>query len=157
MTNDFSEYLVFVDESGDHGLESIDPNYPIFVLAFCIFKKADYINLLVPTLQKFKLRHFGHDQIILHEADIRRDRGDFTFLKTLEMKQAFLTELSAIVQQMPFTVVCTAIDKQPYKVRYHRPANPYHVALGYGLERIFYYLRSKSDAERRTHIIVVKP
>ncbi len=29
-----SDYLVFVDESGDHGLTSIEPSYPIFVLAF---------------------------------------------------------------------------------------------------------------------------
>ncbi|HFD87807.1 MAG TPA: DUF3800 domain-containing protein, partial [Gammaproteobacteria bacterium] len=37
MTNEHSEYIVFVDESGDHGLRSIDEAYPIFVLAFCIF------------------------------------------------------------------------------------------------------------------------
>jgi len=36
----FSDYIVYVDESGDHGLENVDPNYPLFVLAFCIFKKG---------------------------------------------------------------------------------------------------------------------
>jgi hypothetical protein len=36
MNEKFSEYIVYVDESGDHGLETIDPNYPVFVLAFCI-------------------------------------------------------------------------------------------------------------------------
>jgi len=30
----FGDYLVFVDESGDHGLARVDPGYPIFVLAF---------------------------------------------------------------------------------------------------------------------------
>ena len=30
----FSKYVVYVDESGDHGLKNIDPNYPVFVLAF---------------------------------------------------------------------------------------------------------------------------
>lgn len=28
----YSDYIVFVDESGDHGLGSIDPSYPMFVL-----------------------------------------------------------------------------------------------------------------------------
>ena len=37
MNNEFSDYIVYVDESGDHSLESIDINYPVFVLAFCIF------------------------------------------------------------------------------------------------------------------------
>jgi hypothetical protein len=30
----FSEWIVYVDESGDHGIASIDPSYPIFVLVF---------------------------------------------------------------------------------------------------------------------------
>ena len=33
----FSDFMVYVDESGDHSLTSIDKNYPIFVLAFCVF------------------------------------------------------------------------------------------------------------------------
>lgn len=29
MRQDFSDYIVFVDESGDHGLKRPDPDYPI--------------------------------------------------------------------------------------------------------------------------------
>ena len=29
----FSDYVVYVDESGDHSLASIDSDYPVFVLA----------------------------------------------------------------------------------------------------------------------------
>ena len=29
----YSDYIVYVDESGDHGLKTIDENYPVFVLA----------------------------------------------------------------------------------------------------------------------------
>ena len=32
--SEFSEYIVYVDESGDHGLVSIDPQYPVFALSF---------------------------------------------------------------------------------------------------------------------------
>lgn len=156
MTAEFSDYLVFVDESGDHGLETIDMGYPVFVLAFCIFRKVDYTGVLVPALQNFKFKHFGHDQVILHEIDIRRDRGDFSFLKTREKKDTFLQELSNIVNEMPFTLVATVIKKEPYKQRYHNPDNPYHVALGYGLERVFYYLRSNGGHEGKTHVIVEK-
>lgn len=38
----FSKYIVYVDESGDHSLNSVDANYPIFVLAFCVFHKRHY-------------------------------------------------------------------------------------------------------------------
>lgn len=150
----FSDYIVYVDESGDHGLKSIDPNYPVFVLAFCIFKKTEYTDRLVPALQRFKFEHFGHDQVILHETDIRKDRGDFAFLKTPERKSAFLGALTRIVADTPFTLICSVILKEPYRRRYANPDNPYHVALGFGLERVFYYLRSRGDAAQRTHIIV---
>ena len=39
MVSEFSDYIVFVDESGDHGLENIDPAYSVFVLVYCIFEK----------------------------------------------------------------------------------------------------------------------
>ena len=35
----FSDFVVYVDESGDHGLKTMDNTYPMFVLAFCVFNK----------------------------------------------------------------------------------------------------------------------
>ena len=138
----FSDYLVFVDESGDHGLDSIDPNYPMFVLAFCIVRKRDYIEQVVPSVQAFKLKHFGHDNVVLHERDIRKDIGAFGFLKTRDTKSAFLDELTDILAAAPFTLICSVIRKEAMKARYHFPENPYHVALGFGLERVHAYLRA---------------
>jgi hypothetical protein len=37
---DFSEYVIFADESGDHGLSSVKPENSLFTLVFCIFKKT---------------------------------------------------------------------------------------------------------------------
>ena len=33
----FGKYIVYVDESGDHGLTKVDRQFPVFTLAFCIF------------------------------------------------------------------------------------------------------------------------
>lgn len=44
LQRNFSEFVVYVDESGDHSLTSIDRNYPVFVLAFCIFYKDHYLS-----------------------------------------------------------------------------------------------------------------
>lgn len=153
-TQNFSDYIVYVDESGDHGLKTIDENYPMFVLSFCIIHKADYAKTVVPLFQEFKFKHFGHDQAILHESDIRRDRGYFGFLKSKQLKTDFMNELTDIVVASPFTLICTAIKKQPYRERYHSPKNPYHVALGYGLERVFYYLQEQGAHQLKTHIVV---
>lgn len=156
LTARFSDYIVYVDESGDHGLKTIDPNYPIFVLAFCIFKKADYSQQIVPALQAFKFTHFGHDQVILHETDIRRDRGDFSCLKTKELKSNFLSELTQIIEISPFTLITTVIKKEEHRKRYNEPSNPYHIALGFGLERVFNFLHIQQAEQNTTHIVVEK-
>lgn len=36
---EFSDYIVYADESGDHRLDRIDPKHPVFVLNFCVFRK----------------------------------------------------------------------------------------------------------------------
>lgn len=156
MTVEYSEYIVFVDESGDHGLDTIDAGYPMFVLAFCIIKKEDYVAQLTPAIQNVKFKHFGHDNIILHERDIRKDVGDFTSLKSREKKSAFMDDLTSIVEATPFTLITCAIRKDALKKRYADPGNPYHIALAFGLERTFYYLRSKGAIASKIHIIVEK-
>lgn len=154
MTEAFSDYIVFVDESGDHGLVSIDSNYPVFVLVFSIFKKEEYINHLVPALQRFKHKHFGHDIVVLHERDIRKDMRDFAFLKKEDKKDAFISELTDLVQQMPFTVIASVIRKEKLKLQYVEPGNPYDMALAFGLGRVFYFLRDQKRVGKVTHIVV---
>lgn len=153
MTQTFSDYIIYVDESGDHGLKNIDINYPVFVLAFCIFKKQDYINTTTQNLQRFKFRHFGHDQVVLHETDIRRDRGAFSFLKSKDTKQQFINELTEIIEKELFALICTAIKKEDYRARHHTPDNPYHVALAYGLKRVFCFLNEQNAHIEKTHIV----
>lgn len=77
-TSNYSDYSVFVDESGDHSVTSIDEGYPVFVLSFCIFKKTKYANEIAPALRMLKFNTFGHDMVILHEQDIRKKCAHFT-------------------------------------------------------------------------------
>ncbi len=73
-----SDYIVYVDESGDHSLESINPRYPLFVLAFCVFQKDQYAQKVIPELSSLKISTSGHDLIILHEQEIRKKTGTLT-------------------------------------------------------------------------------
>lgn len=151
--SDIPEYLVFVDESGDHGLQSIDPQYPVFVLAFCVIGKLVYSRSVLPTMTEFKFRHFGHDQVILHEREIRKDLGEFSFLRDRAKKSAFMDELTAIIADTPMTVIASAIRKDHLVNRYAYPNNPYEIALGFGLERVSRWL-SRRGAHGVTPVIL---
>ena len=38
-----------------------------------MFYKRHYSEKVVPALQKFKFNHFGHDHVVLHENEIRKE------------------------------------------------------------------------------------
>jgi hypothetical protein len=92
-TDQFSDYIVYVDESGDHNLTSIDDGYPVFVLAFCVFHKQHYSTTTIPAIEKFKFKHFGHDCTVLHEHEIRKRKNSFSILNTNEIYDLFVNEL----------------------------------------------------------------
>lgn len=153
---DFSGHIVFVDESGDHGMLRLDPNYPIFALAFCLFEKSSYVEEVCPTLQRFKFRFWGHDSQVLHEHEIRKPNRDYAFLFHAPSRVTFLDELNDIIGKASFQVVATVIRKAEYAGRYARPINPYDLALEFGLERIYRELESCSDVHGITHVVVEK-
>ena len=149
----FSEYIVYVDESGDHALAPLDPHYPIFVLAFCIFEKGDYASLAVPRLEQLKLRYFGHDMVVMHEHEIRKSEGDFRILLRADTRAAFLRDLNALIAELPFTIVASCIRKRAF-VEQHGPlSNPYHAALAAGLAQVYRFLCEREQQQAITHVV----
>lgn len=150
----FSKYIIYVDESGDHSLQSIDDNYPVFVLAFCIFHKRHYSEAIVPALEKFKFNHFGHDQVVLHENEIRKEKGAFNIFRSKEEKVQFLNELTHIIEFSNFILISCTIDKRALKKQVDLESNPYHTALGFCMETLYEFLKEKGEHQKKTFIVV---
>ncbi|MGF6111644.1 DUF3800 domain-containing protein [Pseudomonas frederiksbergensis] len=153
-TGKYSDFIVYVDESGDHGMQKLDPNYPMFVLAFCVFHKRHYCEKVIPSLQKFKFNHMGHDLIGLHELEIRREKGAFSGLfLSRQHKHAFLDELTDIIEASNFVLISCVIDKAVLREKEGSVHNPYHVALGFCLETLYEFLQEKNQQSALTHVI----
>ena len=150
----FSDYLVFVDESGDHGMASVDPNYPAFVLACCLISKTDYVERISPALQRLKFDYWGHDEQVLHEHEIRKPNKDYSFLFNPERRAAFLAAINDLIEQAPFKLVASVIRKIEFAQRYAVPENPYDLGLEFGLERLAMELWSSGQGERVTQVVV---
>ena len=150
----FSDYIVFVDESGDHGLRSIDKDYPVFALSLCVVSKDDYARTVVPSFQAFKFKYWGHDAVILHEHEIRKQRRDFAFLASdRELRSAFMEELTSLVENAPIDIIASVIDKNALRAKYPNPWNPYEIALRFCLERLLRFLLERGQAGRTAHVI----
>jgi len=107
----FSDYIVFADESGDHGLISVDPQFPVFAPVFCVFEKSRYVDEVEPAFRRLKLRWFGHDAAILHEREIRKQMPPFDFLRSADAREAFMNDLNGIMAAAPFHAYVSVIDK----------------------------------------------
>lgn len=154
ITGHFSDYIVYVDESGDHSLTSINPQNPVFVLVFCIFAKDAYRTSIVPAVQKLKFDFWGHDCVVLHSHDIRKSHGEFNILLNAATRAAFVRAMNEIIDLQPFTVIAAVIDKSRHVARYAAPANPYEIALTFCMERLQRWLIEHGQADRTTHVLV---
>ena len=150
----FSDHVIYVDETGDHGLTSIDTQYPVFGLNFCVFEKTHYYNSFVPRVQKFKFDFFGHDSIILYEHQIAKRQEPFLFLHNELKRNQFMGELNQIVSSTELTIISTIIDKRNLIDGYNYPDNPYNLALKFCLESAYKYLQGVNGHADKTHIIV---
>ncbi len=150
----YSKYIVYVDESGDHSLQTIDEQYPLFVLAFCVFHKRHYSESVVPALEKFKFNYFGHDQIILHENEIRKEKGVFNIFRSREQKLQFVDELTEIIERSNFILISCVIDKRSLRKQSDTASNPYNIALRSCLESLYEFLEEKQEHEKKTFVVV---
>jgi hypothetical protein len=145
-----SNFIVFADESGDHSLANVNPVYPVFVLSFCVFRKDDYIETVCPAIQRFKLRWWPHDGVVLHSLHIRRQERPFLFLKSVEKRERFLADLTTALASCPFILIAAVIDKVRLREQYVQPENPYSIALRSCLERTYELLRDWGQQDLET-------
>lgn len=122
--------VLFLDESGDHNLAVIQPSYPLFLLGGVLVDQSYAEGPLEEALRGFKAKLFGREDIILHTADITRNRNGFERLKDTEFRDRFYRELNAVVRDLQFQVVACAIRKDDHLRRYGVAAlDPYMLSL----------------------------
>lgn len=108
----------------------------------CWFRGADYLKFH-EALTAFKQTHIPHnpdEPLILHREDIANARGSFWRLRDPAARAAFDDDLLMLIDRAAFRVVAVVIDKLRLQERYPVPAHPYHLALGFLLQRYCGYL-----------------
>jgi hypothetical protein len=141
-----SRFLAFFDECGDHALDKIDRDFPLFVLALVVVERSVYQTQILPEFNQFKLRYFNHEGINLHSRDIRLAAGPFSLLLNPTIRPQFITELSDIMDRVPFTLFISAIQKQAYlEQRGGNVTNPYDLALEFTMEGLFHFLITQGE------------
>lgn len=134
------EFLVFLDETGDHSLQHIDKQYPIFALGAMFCRSDDYIKIINPIFDELKYKYFDKRHVFLHSTEIRKSRNDFKILMNPEIRSRFFEDLNACISSCPYILTFSLIDKFQHTETYIEPDNPYFLTLSFIMERAFFVI-----------------
>lgn len=139
----FNKYHLFLDETGDHGLSFVDKNFPLFLLAGCLFEGTE-LTKIEQEINKFKMEFFKTTNVILHSRDIRKCEGPFQILFDLEIKKKFYERLNKIISEANFTIFGSGVNKEEHIKKYGKGAkDPYALSLSFIMERLIFCLDKK--------------
>lgn len=134
------KYYFFLDETGDHGLNFVDKNFPLFLLCGCLIRE-DFLADVESKINTFKQDYFKTNKVILHSRDIRKCEGAFQILFNLELKAKFYDDLNSILKGGEYLIIGSAIDKEEHIKRYGKGAkDPYALSISFILERLIFCL-----------------
>jgi hypothetical protein len=136
------QYYLFIDESGDHGLASIDPGFPVFVLCGVIFSEAGYLTFQ-DRVNQLKLEFWESTGVIFHSRDIRKCEKEFQILFDLDKKKTFYEKLNRIIAESEYQIIASAITKEKYIQQYGKLSNVYAISLSNVIEKTIVFLETK--------------
>ncbi|MBU2592577.1 MAG: DUF3800 domain-containing protein [Patescibacteria group bacterium] len=141
-------YYLFLDESGHHGLKTINQEFPILLLCGCVVEKEYYEKVFTPEVEKLKQKYFNRVDIILHSRDIRKWQNAFKILGDPKLRSEFYNDLDRLISQAEFTVISSAVLKDRLIKQYGPQANnPYDLSLTFVLERTV-FLTDRFNCDR---------
>lgn len=133
-------YSFFLDETGDHGLTGVDLNFPIFLLAGCLFSDEELAKVDT-NIGVLKDEFFSSREVILHSRDIRKCEGHFQILFDLDIKKRFYERLNSIMDKANFTIIGAGVNKEEHIKKYGKGArDPYSISLAFIVERLIFCL-----------------
>lgn len=141
----FCDFVVFADESGSPVLENPDPTFPMFALSLA---RTRHVAQVAPNLHQLKFDFVGHDQLILHKRDNRRQQKDFALQADAAARTAFPERVNDIVAAAEVEVIAALIDKVRLAKRYSNSCSPYEVALHFCMEKLLALLVQHGRAGR---------
>lgn len=149
-------YYLFIDETGDHGLTTLNPDFPLFLLCGTLLSNNAY-EQLSDEFNSIKQKLWGNKSVIFHSRDIRKCEKEFVLLFDLDKKQWFYQSINNVVKNCEYVVFASAIQKDEYIKRFGKLSNDvYELALSFIIERAIFFLDEKNEYIKKLFIVIEK-
>ena len=124
-----TQRLLFIDESGTHDMQNVDPKWPVFVLVGLLVGEKYYATTFVRRVRNLKRRYDLSTDAVLHSREIRRWEGPFTFLADASARERFYADVNQLIRGLRMTLYAVAIDKRALRRRFLVRISPYDISL----------------------------
>ena len=106
------------------------------------------MDCVCPEFQRFKLRWWAHDAVVLHSSQIKRQQPPFAFLTHVETRARFMSDLAGTLADAPFTIIAATIDK--CRLKEERPGftDVYSLALRHCVENVVAFMGAHGQRDR---------
>lgn len=150
------KYYLYIDESGDHGLTVVNPDFPVFLLCGVLVSADEYENIR-QSFNKIKHALWNNKEVIFHSRDIRKCEKEFSVLFDLDKKKWFYENVNDVLTKHSYTVIASAIKKDTYIERVGRLSNDvYELALSFIVERAIFFLDDVKGKDKELEIVIEK-
>ncbi|MBP0902778.1 DUF3800 domain-containing protein [Mariniflexile gromovii] len=147
------KYYLFLDESGDHGLKTIDKSFPIFLLCGILISEENY-RLIRADINQIKIEFWNNKNVIFHSRDIRKCNNEFQILFDLDIKKKFYNSINSLVEKPLYHIIAAAINKTEFIKKYGKLENDvYEISLSFILERTVFCLDNLGNCNELEIII----
>src|SRR4051812_2919622 len=126
MTN----YYLFLDESGDHGLSNINEFFPVFLLCGVLFQSDNYQKCR-DEINELKNKFWNTKEIIFHSSDIRKYRKGFENLFDEKIRKEFMLGINTIISGNEYLVFADGLQKEEFIKKYGKLSNVYELCLSF--------------------------
>jgi hypothetical protein len=150
------KHYLFIDESGDHGLVSVNFDFPVFLLCGVIMSSEKYESLS-SSFNSIKNKLWHNKEVIFHSRDIRKCDREFQILFDLEKKSTFYALLNKTLSEHHYCIIASAIRKDKYIEKFGRLSKDvYELALSFIIERAIFFLDELKNEETELEIVIEK-
>jgi hypothetical protein len=118
------KYNLFIDESGDHGLNNLNPNFPLFLLCGIVISSEEYEKVRI-GFNGIKQTIWGSEHVIFHSRDIRKCEKEFKYLFDLDLKARFYAMLDNVIRNSAYNIIASALKKEKYIIVRTRPCKSF--------------------------------
>ena len=145
-------YFMFVDESGDASVQSIDTSFNTFILCGVLISEASY-SIFDIACKELKMKYFETDEVIFHLSKMRAKKGVFKIFQAPAVLANFLVDFHELLTNTDFKIISVLINKPAYIIKYPQRNSVYQEALKFMCERSVFCLR-KEDIVKKFFIFM---